>query len=84
MYQALAKDTQLHIPDQLAPFLWGWPYKFQHRMDQANTRVVIVKGSGMSFSSGFDTPADIKRLPEHFTGVIWTNRIDRIAPYYQQ
>lgn len=78
------KDTQLHIPDQIAPLLWGWPYKFQHRMDQVNTHVVIVKGTGMSFSSGFDTPEDIKYLPEHYTGIIWTNRIDRIGPLYQK
>ncbi len=30
------------------------------------------------FSSGFDAPEDINRLPSGFTGGIWTNRIDRI------
>lgn len=78
------KQTQLHIPDQIAPLLWGWPYKFQHRMDHVDTRVVIVKGNGTSFSDGFDTPEDIQRLPAHYSGVIWTNRIDRIAPLYSE
>lgn len=76
--------SQLHIPEKLAPFLWGWPYQFQRRMDAVDTRVILVGGDGSSFSSGFDTPADIKRLPEHYSGGIWTNRIDRIAPLFQK
>jgi len=49
-------------------------------MESANTRIVLVKGTDSGFSGGFDTPADIKQLPNKFAGIIWTNRIDRIAP----
>ncbi|WP_077735704.1 glycerophosphodiester phosphodiesterase family protein [Bacillus sonorensis] len=76
------KHTQLHIPEKVAPFLWGWPHRFFNRMDKADTRVIVTGGSGLGFSSGFDTVEDIKRLPEDYTGGIWTNRIDRIAPLY--
>ncbi|HWL13904.1 MAG TPA: hypothetical protein VNQ57_12995, partial [Ureibacillus sp.] len=44
-----------------------------------NTRVIVVAGDG-GWSEGFDSAEDLKRLPDHFTGGIWTNRIDRIAP----
>lgn len=71
--------TQLHIPDQIAPWLWGWPNRFMERMEAADTRVILVAGSG-DFSQGFDTPADLNRVPEKFNGGIWTNRIDRIGP----
>ncbi|MVO98051.1 glycerophosphodiester phosphodiesterase family protein [Paenibacillus lutrae] len=77
------ENTQLHIPEKIAPWLWGWPDRLLSRMDRANTRVIVVGGSGSDFSSGFDTPQDIQRLPGGFTGGIWTNRIDRIAPLYQ-
>lgn len=77
-------STQLHIPEKLAPLLWGWPNRFQKRMDAVDTRVIVVGGDGSDFSSGFDTPADIKRLPEHYSGGIWTNRIDRIAPLFSK
>lgn len=77
------KHTQLHIPEELAKWLWGWPNKLLNRMERADTRVIVVGGDGSSFSSGFDTPEDIERLPSKFSGGIWTNRIDRLAPLYK-
>lgn len=51
------EQTQLHIPEKIAPLLWGWPDRFVNRMDQVGTRVILVAGSG-SFSEGFDTVED--------------------------
>ncbi|MFD2371520.1 glycerophosphodiester phosphodiesterase family protein [Brevibacillus sp. GCM10020057] len=73
--------TQVHIPDKIAPWLWGWPNKFMERMDKADTRVILVAGSG-DYSSGFDTLEDLQRIPPGFSGGIWTNRINRIAGAY--
>ncbi|MGA8943092.1 MAG: glycerophosphodiester phosphodiesterase family protein [Thermoactinomyces sp.] len=78
---AACKNTQLHIPDEIGPWLWGWPNRFLNRMDGAGTRVVIVKGKG-GFSEGFDTAGDLSRLPDGYDKWIWTNRIDRIAPLF--
>ncbi|EEL25177.1 Glycerophosphoryl diester phosphodiesterase [Bacillus cereus Rock1-15] len=52
-------------------------------MYKADTRVIIVGGNGFGFSSGFDSFEDIKRIPEDYTGGIWTNRIDKIAPLFK-
>ncbi|EGK08022.1 glycerophosphoryl diester phosphodiesterase [Desmospora sp. 8437] len=73
------EQTQLHIPEKIAPWLWGWPDRFMERMDRAGTRVILVAGSG-GFSEGFDTGEALNRLPSGYSGWIWTNRIDRIAP----
>ncbi|MFJ6276842.1 glycerophosphodiester phosphodiesterase family protein [Bacillus thuringiensis] len=78
------KHGELHIPDKVAPWLWGWPNRFLNRMDKADTRVIVVGGNGFGFSSGFDSLEDIKRLPDDYTGGIWTNRIDKIAPVFQK
>lgn len=75
------KNTEFHIPLKYAPILWGWPNRFLNRMESVNTRVIVVGGEG-EFSQGFDTVEDIKRLPSDYTGGIWTNRIDRIAPLF--
>lgn len=80
---AACEHTQLHIPEKIAPWLWGWPNKFLNRMDQVDTRVIVVGGNGSEFSSGLDTPEDIERLPSNYSGGIWTNRIDKIGPLYQ-
>lgn len=73
------ENTELHIPETIAPWLWGFPSKFLNRMDAAGTRVVLVAGNG-TWSEGFDTIEDIERIPENYNGMIWTNRVDVIAP----
>jgi glycerophosphoryl diester phosphodiesterase len=77
------KHTQLHVPDYAAPWLWGWPHRFLARMNEAGTRTILVRDGG-GFSAGFDTAEDLNHLPENYTGGIWTNRIDRIAPLIQR
>jgi glycerophosphoryl diester phosphodiesterase len=75
------RHTEIHIPEKIVPWLWGWPNRFLNRMADVDTRVILVAGEG-EFSTGFDTPEDIKRLPPNYTGGIWTNRIDKIAPLF--
>ena len=73
------RNTQLHIPEKFAPFLWGWPHRFLQRMEAVDTRIILVAGSG-KFSEGFDSAEDLARIPKGYSGGIWTNRIDRLAP----
>ncbi|GLC88993.1 glycerophosphodiester phosphodiesterase family protein [Lysinibacillus piscis] len=75
--------TQIHVPENIAPWLWGWPNKFLNRMDGADTRVILVAGNG-KWSEGFDSLQDLERLPTSYTGGIWTNRIDLIAPIVKE
>lgn len=77
------EKTQLHIPEKIAPWLWGWSDKFLKRMDSVDTRVIVVAGDG-GWSEGFDTQEDLTRLPDNYSGGIWTNRIDKIAPLIQK
>lgn len=78
------KNTQLHIPEKIGPWLWGWPEKFVNRMDKNDVRTILVGGNGRDFSTGFDTSEDLERLPENFAGVIWTNKIEKIAPVIKE
>ncbi|MGD6774353.1 glycerophosphodiester phosphodiesterase family protein [Sutcliffiella horikoshii] len=72
------EETQLHIPEKIGPFIWGWSGKFQERMDKVDTRVIIVAGDG-GYSEGFDSVEDMERVQDNFPGYIWTNRIDLIG-----
>ncbi|PKJ52604.1 glycerophosphoryl diester phosphodiesterase [Bacillus sp. SN10] len=53
-------------------------------MNKADTRVIVVGRNGFKFSSGFDSSEDIKRLPHDYTGGIWANRINKIAPLFKK
>lgn len=73
------ENTQIHLPEKYAKWIWGWPHKFVNRMASVDTNVVVVAGDG-GWSEGFDTGEDLQRLPADFEGEIWTNRIEKIAP----
>lgn len=77
------KNMELHLPIEYARFLWGWPSRLVRRMEKANTRIVIVKKRGQ-WSGGFDTVEDLKEIPDKYCGTIWTDRIDRVAPYFKK
>jgi glycerophosphoryl diester phosphodiesterase len=75
---AACRNTELRIPLRFAPLFWGWPHRFVARMASVGTRVVLVAGQGR-WSEGFDSQESLASIPAGFSGVIWTNRIDRVG-----
>ncbi|MEU7868797.1 glycerophosphodiester phosphodiesterase family protein [Dactylosporangium sp. NPDC049140] len=73
------RHRELIVPIGYGRWLWGWPNRFVARMREAGTRVVVVRSVG-DWSAGFDTPADLAELPGGWTGAVWTNRVDVVAP----
>jgi glycerophosphoryl diester phosphodiesterase len=71
--------TELHLPQRYGQYLWGWPDLFVDRMREADTRVILVDGDG-DWSEGFDRPEDLDSVPDGWSGWLWTNRTDVIAP----
>lgn len=69
------------VPVNIAPWLWGWPNRFQQRMHDAGVEVFVLGPyDGGEFTSGIDHASQLSELPRGYGGGIWTNRIDRIAP----
>ncbi len=73
------RNTELHLPERYGRWLWGWPNLFTDRMAEAGTRVVLVAGEG-PWSAGFDRPEDLAEVPGGWSGWLWTNRADVVAP----
>lgn len=73
------ENTQLHVPEGYAPYLWGWPVKFVDRMASVDTTVVLVAGDG-DWAEGFDSTEALERVPDGFTGMIWTNKVADVSP----
>ena len=77
---AACRDAMVLVPVNVAPWLWGWPDRFLARMDGANSAVFVLGPySGGEFSTGIDTPQSFARLPQGYSGGIWTNEIEAIA-----
>jgi glycerophosphoryl diester phosphodiesterase len=80
------RNTIMLVPVNAGWLIWGWPNRFSERMHRAGSEVFVTGpyGPGEVGTSGIDSKADVARLPENFTGGIWTNRIDRIAPLVRE
>lgn len=71
----------IFVPINIAPWLWGWPDRFLQRMTDAGSEVYVIGPyTGGDFSTGIDSPEDLRRLPQGFAGGIMTNEIETIAP----
>jgi len=78
---ASCERTLLVVPANYARLLWGWPNRFLRRMDAVGTPVYLVNDyAGDRFSQGLDRVEDLEKIPSGYSGGIWTDRIDRIAP----
>jgi glycerophosphoryl diester phosphodiesterase len=74
-------NAMVMLPINVAPLVWGWPDRFLNRMRAANSEVFVLgpyRGGG--FSTGIDTSEEFARLPQNYSGGIWTNEIEAIAP----
>jgi glycerophosphoryl diester phosphodiesterase len=76
------RNTIMLAPVNLGFLLWGWPNRFFERMNGVGTEVFVAGaiGPGEVGSSGIDSEADVAQLPDNFSGGIWTNRVDLVAP----
>jgi glycerophosphoryl diester phosphodiesterase len=69
------------MPMDYASWTWGWPNLFVKRMKRVGSDVFLIgPNEGEPFSRGIDSREDLRNVPKSFSGGIWTNRIDRIAP----
>lgn len=76
------RNQIIAVPINYAPFLWGWPLRFQERMAAHNTEVILVGPyTGSRRIIGIDTPELLARVPDGFSGYIWTNQINQIGSW---
>ncbi|WP_143149075.1 glycerophosphodiester phosphodiesterase family protein [Hyphomicrobium sp. CS1BSMeth3] len=79
---APCRTTQVMVPINIAPWLWGWPSRFQQRMADAGSQIILLGpyGAGDPGTSGIDDAATLAKVPPGFSGLIWTNHIESIGP----
>lgn len=76
------RATQVMVPINIAPWLWGWPNRFQQRIADAGSRIILLGpyGAGDPGTSGIDDAKTLAAVPRGFRGLVWTNRIESIGP----
>lgn len=80
---AACENRMLMIPKNIAPWLWGWPTKFEKRMHR-NGSVAFLLGdyNGEGYSTGFNNPDEFEEFlsSSKFSGGIWTDHADLFGP----
>lgn len=74
------RDTVLLLPVDYTWLIAGFPRRFEARMRRHGTEVVLMGPLVDGVTTGIDDPATADRVPDDFSGWIWTNRIEQVAP----
>ncbi len=71
-------NTVIGIPEQYAPYFWGWPRLFTRRMQDAGTHVILL-GQTEDHLDGIDNVERVAELAQDFRGILWTDKIEQIG-----
>ncbi len=73
-------NTYVPIPQNYQWAIWGWPARFEARLEKVGSRAVLMGPHTKARANrGVDSPDAIARIPDNFGGIVWTNRIDLFA-----
>ncbi|MEY3214647.1 MAG: hypothetical protein RIT28_5128 [Pseudomonadota bacterium] len=72
-------DRWLALPISHARWMWGWPNRFQARMDAAGATVLLLGPYDGGPAAGVDDEATRSLVPPDFGGYVWTNRIETVG-----
>ena len=72
------RNTIILIPNNYAPYLWGWPSRFSKRMAKVNTEIIYT-GEHHLHTRGIDDPKEVQLLSKEYRGILWTNKIEKVG-----
>lgn len=75
------RSTWVIVPENFRWAVWGWPNRFQSRLDKVGSEAVLTGPQTRSRSNpAIDSTEQLAHIPKNFAGTIWTNRIELIGP----
>lgn len=79
----VCQNRLLPVPINYAWLFWGWPDRFQKRMESMGTSVILLGPYQDGRQSGLDNRELLNRIPEQFNGYIWTDKVEEVGPLLQ-
>ncbi len=80
---AACHDTIVPVPLNYRRLMWGWPHRFERRLNANGSRSMVVGDLGDHLAGGVDGPNDISRVPKDYTGIVYTNKIEVVGPVFK-
>jgi glycerophosphoryl diester phosphodiesterase len=68
------------VPSNFRHVIWGWPHRFEKRLNAVGSRSMLMGPYAGHGSVGLDEIDQLKLIPENYTGIIFTNKIEVVGP----
>jgi len=74
------KNTYVPVPSNLRHFIWGWPHRFEKRLNAVGSRSMLLGPYEGHGSVGLDDVEQLRVIPKDYKGIVFTNKIEVIGP----
>lgn len=78
------RNKIIPIPANYRRLLWGWPYKFESRLNRVGSRSMLIGPLSSVGSTAIDSREDLRWVPDDYTGIVFTNKVEIIGPLLEQ
>jgi len=73
-------NNQIPVPSNFRHFVWGWPHRFERRLNKVGSRSLLMGPYDRHGMVGLDELEALGGVPENYKGVVFTNKIEIIGP----
>ena len=77
---AACENNYVAVPSNFRHFIWGWPHRFEKRLQKVGSRSMLLGPYAGHGSVGLDAPEQLDVVPKDYKGIIFTNKIEVVRP----
>ena len=74
------KNSYVPVPSNLRHFIWGWPHRFETRLNAVGSRSMLLGPYDGTGSVGLDNVEQLRFIPKNYKGIVFTNKIEVVGP----
>lgn len=73
------KNSYVPVPSNFRYFIWGWPHRFEKRLNAVGSRSMLLGPYEGVGSVGLDEVEQLRVIPKDYKGIVFTNKIEVIG-----
>ena len=74
------ENNYVAVPANFRPIIWGWPHRFEKRLNAVGSRSMLLGPYEGHGSVGLDEVEHLNVIPKTYKGVVFTNKIEVMGP----
>ena len=73
------ENNYVAVPANFRPIIWGWPHRFEKRLNAVGSRSMLMGAYEGHGSVGIDTVEQMQVIPKNYKGIVFTNKIEMVG-----